>query len=216
MQPYYEQDGITIYHGDCRGVMTDLPITSIITDPVWPNAAVPLAGSDRPVELFAEMTAAAPTSLVRAAIHLGCDSDPAMLSPLARRLSFFRVSWLEYTRPHYKGRLMYGSDVAYMYGAPPASKSGQHVIPGRFMDTTSSGKESKHPCPRKLSHVKWLVKWWTDDGDVVCDPFMGSGTTLLAAKICGRRAIGIELEERYCEMAAERLRQGVLFPWKAA
>lgn len=88
---------------------------------------------------------------------------------------------------------------------------GAHVIPGKCVDADSSGKQSAHPCPRKLKHAEWLVSWWSEPADTVLDPFMGSGTTLVAAKRLGRRGIGIEVDERYCEMAAERLRQGALF-----
>jgi site-specific DNA-methyltransferase (adenine-specific) len=64
-----------------------------------------------------------------------------------------------------------------------------------------------HPTPKPL--VLWLALLLCLPG-IVADPYMGSGTTLLAAKILGRRAIGIEIEERYCELAATRLAQDVL------
>lgn len=67
-----------------------------------------------------------------------------------------------------------------------------------------------HPCPKTLAFWKKLMKDTSDDGDLILDPFMGSGTTLRAAKDLGRRAIGIEINEAYAEIAANRLRQEVL------
>ena len=101
-------------------------------------------------------------------------------------------------------------DNAYLFGEPPESRPGAHVIPGRMMDADGGGKQADHPCPRKLNHVAWLVRWWSAPADLVLDPFMGSGTTLVAAKNLGRKAIGIEIEEKYCEIAAKRLAQEVL------
>ena len=211
MKPYYDHAGVTIYHGDCREVLREIAGTyeTIITDPVWPNASPLLEGSDRPHELLDE--SAKWWTGKRVAIHMGCNSDPSILSAVWRRgFEFFRVVWLEYAQPHYLGRLLYGADVAYLFGVPPQARDGFQVIPGKMMDTSGSGKEAEHPTPRKLSHVKWLVSRWSERDDLIVDPFVGSGTTLQAAKETGRRAIGIEIEERYCEIAAKRLAQEVL------
>lgn len=67
-----------------------------------------------------------------------------------------------------------------------------------------------HTTQKPLELMKELVALFTDPGELILDPFMGSGTTLRAAKDCGRKAIGIELEEKYCEVAAKRMRQEVL------
>lgn len=208
MKPYYQDSSVTIYHGDSRELMESIPVApdSLITDPTWPNCSVKLFGYDDPVQMLADVLKW--YSGKRIAIHLGCDSDPRFLRAVSIQWTFFRVYWLEMARPHYKGRLMYGSDVAYFFGEPPTSKTGQHVIPGRYIDSDSSGRQCDHPCPRKLNHAKQLVRWWSEN-DVI-DPFMGGGTTLLAAKELGKSAIGIEIEERYCEIAAKRMAQEVL------
>ena len=67
-----------------------------------------------------------------------------------------------------------------------------------------------HPTQKPIALIEQLLSQFTDLGDVVLDPFMGSGTTLRAAKNLGRKAIGIEIEERYCEIAVTRLAQTVL------
>ena len=67
-----------------------------------------------------------------------------------------------------------------------------------------------HPCPYPIALPTRCISAVTDIGDIVLDPFAGSGTTLRAAKDLGRKAIGIEIDERYCEIAAKRLGQEVL------
>jgi site-specific DNA-methyltransferase (adenine-specific) len=65
-----------------------------------------------------------------------------------------------------------------------------------------------HPSPKPLALYRWLIERVA--GHTILDPFMGSGTSLRAAKDLGRKAIGIEIEERYCEIAARRMAQLVL------
>jgi site-specific DNA-methyltransferase (adenine-specific) len=210
MKPYYEHAGIVIYHADCREVLPTIRVETVIFDPVWPNTKVELHGSIDPWKNLRNALDALTETTTRIAIHLGCDSDPRFLTSVPDRWEFFATTWLEYTRPHYRGRLLYKADVAYLFGEPPPSSDGNHVIGGRHLDTSSCGRESDHPCPRKIRHVRKLVHWWSAMNDTICDPFMGSGTTLVAAKILGRKAVGIEIVEEYAEMAARRLDQEVL------
>lgn len=212
-RPYYEHAGIQIFHGDCREILPQLEADTCVTDPVWPNASVKLAGHDDPLGLCSAALELLGPRVVRLALQLGCDSDPRFLMAVPARLEFFRVCWLDVSRPNYKGRLLAGATPAYYFGPPPASRVGHHVIPGMMRDSSSNGKEADHPCPRKINQVGWIIKWWSEPADTIIDPFMGSGTTLHAAKNQSRKAIGIEVEERYCEIAAKRLSQEVLqFP----
>lgn len=209
LAPYYDHAGIQIFHGDAREVVSVIqPGATMVTDPTWPNATADLFGKDDPEGMLASVLCSC--SCVRLAIQLGCDSDPRFLQAVPERWPFFRVCWLEVARPHYKGRLLAGTDIGYLFGPPPPVRPGFMLVPGRVIDHSSDGRQSAHPCPRKLVHVQWLVEKWSDPSDTILDPFMGSGTTLRAAKDLGRRAIGIEIEERYCEIAARRLSQEVL------
>jgi len=72
------------------------------------------------------------------------------------------------------------------------------------------GGKNEHPTTKPISLMRELVSLFTDPGEMILDPFMGSGTTLRAAKDLGRKAIGIEMNEKYCEIAVRRLMQEVL------
>ncbi len=224
MKPYYSEGAVEIFCGDCREILPELPSgDAIITDPVWPNAGklAGLAGAERADELLTE--AAALFRANRLVIQIGCDTDPRFLRAIPSCWPFLRVCWLEYAQPGYKGRLLYSGDVAYVYGSPPSAKPGRHLMAGRCLSARvdrspnrkpalGGGKRTGpepnwHPTPRRYEHVSWLVKWYGDG--LIIDPFCGSGTTLLAAKNGGYPAIGIEIDERYCEIAAQRLRQAV-------
>jgi hypothetical protein len=226
VKPYYEDKWVTIYHGDCREILPQLEaLETVITDPIWPNTKVNLPGADRPVELFKEMCSALPRA-ERLVVQLGCDSDPRFLAGISSNWPFLRVCWLDYARPSYKGRLLYTGDVAYAFGIPPAYIKGRQVMSGMCRSSRSDREYSRHtaanvhkkeftspdgmphPCARRLEHIRWLVYQFSDR--YVCDPFMGSGTTAVAAKYLGRKFVGIEISEEYCEIATKRLSQSVM------
>jgi site-specific DNA-methyltransferase (adenine-specific) len=105
------------------------------------------------------------------------------------------------------------------YRAPtPEQVAGAHIpsadyrtmFRGVWRDVPGTS-DPDHPAPFPLDIPARLIRMFSFPGDTVLEPFAGTGTTLLAAKILGRRAVGVEVDERYCEHAAKRLSQGVLF-----
>jgi len=224
MTPYYEHGGVTIYHADARE-FAPAQVDRIITDPVWPNADRRLRGSDDPFGTLRD------TLLIQDArtvvVQLGRVSDPRFLAAVPKRWPFLTVSYLEYLIPAKRGRVLMSADIAYSFGEPVKSAPGRRVIPGRVRSAKGEYPRSHganrssatfqatqdrllHCCPRHRRHVAWLVNWFSDPGETVFDPFCGTGTTLVAAKDLNRTAVGIDIEERFCEIAAKRLAQEVL------
>lgn len=209
MKPYYDQDGITIFNADCREVLPFIESSIVVTDPVWPNAHPDLRGSENPFRLFRDAIDAMPR-MHRLCVWLGCQSDPRFLLAVPSYMPFLRMCYLRRAVPGYNGRCLVSGDVLYVFGAWPSSQEGRRVLPGEHSVTSKPKLKEDHPAARNLDHARWCVKWFTDATDVVIDPFMGVGTTLVAAKELGRQAIGIELDEKYCAIAVRRLAQGVL------
>jgi site-specific DNA-methyltransferase (adenine-specific) len=223
VKPYYEADGVVIYHGDCRELLTAVTADAFATDPPYGVNLGTHGGAldgrtdhvlvkrgydsyaDTP-ENFAVTVVPAITSLVRsvgrgivfAAGHMLWALPPAAaVGGVYLPAAVGRTAWGYNSFAH-----------AALYGKAPDLHLGAKPIGIR---STETADDNGHPCPKPESWMRWAVTLVSRADETVIDPFMGSGTTLVAAKNLGPRAIGIEIEERYCEIAAKRLSQRVLF-----
>jgi len=140
MKPYYDCDGITIYHEDCREILPQLAADVLVTDPVWPNAHPDLIGRSDPLTLFREMLAVAPTT-ERLVVWLGCQSGPRFLGAVDdQRWPFLRFCYLSRAVPSYNGRCLVTGDVLYVFGSWPDSREGRRVLPGECWVTSNAEK----------------------------------------------------------------------------
>ncbi len=229
-KPYYDHDGITIYHGDCRDVLTELPASSVdllLTDPPYGMAFSGQGEKSAQANISADGVRQG-IRVIRQALF---ETSP-LLKPDAHLLMF--CHWNSYPdfydaiSPYVKLRnaLIWFKEMGgqgnirsdylrnyevIMYGARGEREinalSGFSAVLRGF---TRPGNDRLHPTEKPISLLTYLTKRHCPADGLVLDPFMGSGTTLRAAKDLGRRAIGIEIEERYCEIAARRLQQSVL------
>jgi DNA modification methylase len=194
-RPYYSHGGITIYHGDCRDVLPTLaePL-SLVSDPPYPNnAGWFLSGIEAAREVLAS------PRWEEALVFWTELECPRMTLPL--------VAVHIWHRTNVNGRPY---EPIYHFH-PNGEKRRSDLIPhpAVFSGVGPGCREYLgHPTQKPADLMRHLLR--KVKGGSVCDPFCGVGATLLAAKDLGRRAVGIELEERYCEIAARRLSQEVL------
>jgi site-specific DNA-methyltransferase (adenine-specific) len=100
------------------------------------------------------------------------------------------------------------------YGSFKSIETKEHndYFPQSVMEFSNTDKSNGyHPTQKPIDLMAYLIKTYSNENDLILDPFLGSGTTAVAAKQLHRRFIGIEISERYCQIARERLRQGILF-----
>jgi site-specific DNA-methyltransferase (adenine-specific) len=209
--PYFECDGVTIYHGDCREILPRLQKAHcILTDPLYGLAGVTEKAG---YESFAddEMDV---KQLVDFVLASG-KAERIVLTP-GQKMMF------RYPEPNAVGAFFYpagsgscswgfvGWQPIFYYGKDPILQDGRGRAMNSFQSTEAAEKNG-HPCPKPVGQWSKLLLRVTREGESVIDPFMGSGTTLVCARNHGRPAIGIEIEEKYCEIAAKRLAQRLLF-----
>jgi site-specific DNA-methyltransferase (adenine-specific) len=235
MTPYYDDGkGIQIYLGDCRDVLPGLgPVDHVITDPPYEAEAHGLARRQTREHTVAEYqidfgqmdsetrgaVGAEMARLSTGWILVFCQVEAAMLwrDALAPARYFRTQIWRKPDgAPQFTGDrpgMGYESIVTCWAGQGRSrwNGGGKHGVYEHCVNNfgrLTSGRP--HPTMKPLALMTELVSLFTDPGETILDPFMGSGTTLRAAKDLGRKAIGIELEEKWCEVAAKRLAQEVL------
>ena len=202
MTPYFDDGQIQIWHADCRDVLPMLgPVDLVLTDPPY---GVGKAEWDDVLPLWWLDDAARIAQIV--AVMPGTSNLLAM-PPQFGRMKYRWTLVAHLINGMTYGKVGYGNWFPCLVYAPDDVKFWTHQSDvGRIV----VGRDTKpeHPSPKPYEAMRWLVSRLP--GDVILDPFMGSGTTLRAAKDLGRKAIGIEIEERYCEIAVKRLQQAVL------
>jgi site-specific DNA-methyltransferase (adenine-specific) len=218
--PYYQDDLVTIYHGRCQQVTLAFEEDVIVTDPPygtggwrrpesgggsdpkaglvreeWDDGAVDWITGHSPVVTF--WPAARTLQLLKQADAYGLTKHRALYwqKPDPKPQVAGRTRWS--VEPVWvlsrDGFLLYGDTDWYRETAPRAGR-----------DDAATGHQYQKP----VGLMRWLIG--KTRADLILDPFMGSGTTLVAAKSLGRHAIGIEQDEKWCEIAAQRCSQEVL------
>lgn len=249
MNPYYEDDAVTIYHGDCIEILDGLDgINAVVTSPPYNTlngSTVSGGGIHKKSGWSEKVRTIGYSDLMSEADYWSWQSEIA--SAIARSTvpgaSFFWNHKLRYRKncpiipsdycrkwPGWSLRqeLVWARDGSMVLNArmfPPSDEriywlvrdGGPHKWNQEYGNRSTSvwnirqvvGNDG-HPCPFPIEIPTRAIQATTDAGDTVIDPFMGSGTTIRAAKNLGRKAIGIELHEPYCEIAAKRMAQEVL------
>lgn len=221
LQPYYDDGTCVIYHGDCREVLPTLSaVEAVITDPpygiAWDSAHYgnPDAAFGKPIANDADTSCR--DWLIEQCVTLPIlcfGSLRAQMPPHLRQVLVFhkdcfhaglvgaRLPWLRDWEP------IFACGTWPNNGSPRLSSviATREVAAAGYSGYTT---RARHPHAKPLDVMRALID--AIPPGLICDPFLGSGTTLRAAKDRGRKAIGIEIEEKYCEIAARRLGQEVL------
>jgi site-specific DNA-methyltransferase (adenine-specific) len=226
VKPYYEDGAVTIYHGDCREILPALiseRAELVLTDPPFFMPAIHYQSRVQWQRSWSDTSVLAafwatvlelciPLMPPRGHFLTFCNGDsyPVFYPEIYRRFDFLKS--LVWDKGHVGlGRVWRSQHellIAARWSEAKFADDGKLRSDVLRYDATPSS-DRLHPLEKPPALLRSLIEPTTQLGACVLDPFAGSGTTLEAAKILGRRAIGIEGEERYCEIAAKRCSQEV-------
>jgi DNA modification methylase len=231
MTPYYEESGITIYHGDCRDVLDReaamrtgrATYDLLLTDPPYGIGEAGKNHASRGKPFGSAGTNRTQKAYATEYGHSDWDDKPADEAvAIARSLCRWQIvfggnyydlppasCWLVWDKDN--GKSDFADCELAWTNLKKAVRKLTYRWNGMLQEPGVPREHRQHPTQKPEAVIRWALMQAPQDALTVLDPFMGSGTTLVAAKRLGRRAIGIEREERYCAIAAERLRQGALF-----
>jgi DNA modification methylase len=235
-KPYYQENGITLYLGDCREILMWLApqsVDCVITDPPYgidydsgPDGHAGKGSGRRSSiddRLEGDKTPALYKSLGILRAH--CKPDCSLYIFYAWNKTVETIQAVENGGFEVRNIIVWNKNRAPFTGAQYKCKSELMLycyLTGESPQWHGKANENNvwdydieavneyHPTQKPVPLLKRAIKNSSREGDLVLDPFCGSGSTLRAAKDLGRRAVGIEIEEKYCEIAAKRLSQGVL------
>ena len=219
-EPYYTDDGVTLWHGDCLKITEWLAADVLCTDPPygrsWRQGEItpPHQASNAHAGILNDHSTETRDAALRmwGAAPAVVFGDLMLAPPSGTKLTAI------YRKPPDAGArgaiagVRRDAEALYFVGKWASGIGGRSSIFATTAPTVGGpsgvARRAGHPHAKPLDVLAALVELCPPG--VIADPFAGSGTTLVAAKQAGRKAIGVELDERYCEAAARRLSQGVL------
>lgn len=217
MTPYYDEDGITIYHGDCREIDAWLAADVLVTDPPYGRAwrQGELKGRLNHSAAHAGIAGDDDTAVRDAALALWGGRPAVVFGDLMLAPPPGNKLTMVYRKPSDAGArgaiagFRRDAEAIYLLGAWPSGLGGMSSVltTGARCQGNPSGAAGRygHPHAKPVDVMETLIA--ACPPGVIADPFAGSGSTLIAARNLGRRTIGVEVDERYAERAARRLSQ---------
>jgi hypothetical protein len=218
LRPYYQDDWVTLYLGDCIKIAEWLAADELVTDPPYGIGWTRGTNNARASKAHSGISNDEDTGCRDTALELWGERPAVVFGALSAPKPVRLRQTLIWHKPADSG--VVGSvtgyrrdaEAVYLTGPWPVVKvQWSSVLRSTIRNVgspTSPAGRSGHPHTKPLDLMEQLII--SAPPGVVADPFAGSGSTLVAAKALGRKAIGVEIEERYCEIAARRLAQDVL------